>query len=247
MTSRTFQGLLSMVAASLFVSSAAMAQSKGRLPQLAGKECIRDVCLGDELGKFAPGSSVNKLQTQSNVWGRKAADVLRDMKPLYAQASDQTLALIAQEQLRSGSPVLRIPLTPAIHEALVADKVQVCGFATVRAQVENRHPEKWSLVFSALPHRFVDGRQAWVLTDIEVQIQGTFDREDLKKLSTDLANRAPSPDFFTQVVPAQGGQTVTMRWDPVAAYTGGDISYGALTEKTRQMFGCRSTDAVPSL
>lgn len=229
------------------VAGMAQTQAKGQRPQLAGTECIRDICLGDELGKFAPGTLVNKLPTQPNLWGRKTADVLREMKPLYARATEMTLTTIAQEHLRTGAPVLRVPLTPAIHETLVADKVQVCGYATLRAHVEGRSPEKWNLVFSALPQHHIDGRQAWVVTDIEVAIQGAFAQDDLKKLNADLAKRAPSPAFFTQVLPAQGGHMVTMRWDPVAAYTGGDISIGALTEKTRQVFGCRSTDAVPSL
>jgi hypothetical protein len=238
------------VGLTLLISFASgMAQSPGsvRLPALAGTECIRDICLGDELGKFTPGALVNKLPAQPNLWGRKTADVLREMKPLYARATEQTQTTIAQEHLRTGAPVLRVPLTPAIHEALVTDKVQICGFATVRAQVEGRSPEKWNLVFSALPQQHIDGRQAWVVTEIEVHIQGVFAKDDLKKLNADLAKRAPAPTFFSQALPVQGGYAVTMRWDPVAAYTGGDISIGALTEKTRQMFGCSSPDAVPSL
>lgn len=225
----------------------AQTQTMVRLPQLAGTECIRDVCLGDELSKFATGTLGNKLPTQPNLWGRKTVDVLREMKPLYARASEQTLTTIAKEHLRTGAPVLRVPLTPAIHGALVTDKVQVCGFATARAQVEGRSTEKLTLVFAALPQQNIDGRQAWVVTDIEVHLPGVFAPDDLKKLNADLAKRAPSPTFFTQVLPVQGGYAVSMRWDPVAAYTGGDISIGALTEKTRQMFGCSAADVVPSL
>jgi hypothetical protein len=238
---------VSLTLSAISVSGMAQTQPKGQVPQLAGTECIRDICLGDELGKFAPGTLVNKLPTQRNVWGRKTADVLREMKPLYARATDQTQTTIAQEHLRTGAPVLRVPLTPAIHEALVTDKVQICGFASVRAQVEGRLPEEWNLVFSAWPQHHIDGRQAWVVTNIEVHIQGVFAQDDLNRLNADLAKRAPSPSFFTQVLPVQGGTKVTMRWDPVAAFTGRDPSIGALTEKTLQMFGCSTPDALPSL
>lgn len=236
---------LTLLAAAL--SSPAQTKDKVKLPQLAGTECILDVCLGDELAKFAPGTLLNRQATQVNAWGRKTSDELRDMQPLYGRGSDQTLQAIAQEHLRTFAPVVRIPLTPAIHEALINDKVQVCGFATLWADIEGRAPEKWSLVFAALPGRQIEGRQAWMLTDITVQAPGgLFAEDDLKKLRADLAMRASHPAVLTTVAPSAQALTVSMRWDPVRAYTNTDQSMGTLSEKTRQLFGCRSSDALPA-
>lgn len=242
---KTFGVSLTLLAASL--SSTAQTQDKVQVPQLAGTECIRDVCLGDELAKFAPGLLANRQATQVNAWGRKSSDVLKEMRPLYGRASDQTLRAIAQEHLRTFASVVRIPLTPAIHEALITDKVQVCGFATLWAEIEGRAPEKWSLVFAALPGRQIEGRQAWVLTDITVQSPGgLFAEDDLKKLRADLAVRASHPAVLTTVAPSAQALTVSMRWDPVGAYTYKDPSMGTLSEKTRRLFGCRSSDALPA-
>lgn len=242
---KTFGVGLSLLVAAL----SGMAQTKGevKLPQLAGTECIRDICLGDELAKFAPGALGNKQATQVNAWGRKTADVLKDMRPLYGRASDQTRQVIALEHLRTFAPVVRVPLTPAIHEALITDKVQVCGFATVWAEIEGRAPEKWSLVFAALPGRQIEGRQAWVLTDITVQTPGgLFAEDDLKKLRAELTARASHPAVLTKVAPSAQELTVSMRWDPIGEYTFKDPSMGTLSEKTRRLFGCRSSDALPA-
>lgn len=178
---------------------------------------------------------------------RKTADVLKEMRPLYGRASEKTQLAIAQEHLRTFAPIVRVPLTPSIHEALTTDSVQVCGFATLLAEIEGQAPENWSLVFAALPGRMVDGRQAWVLTDITVQTPGAlFAEKAIQMLRADLAVRAPHPAVLTQV--ALGGQvlTVSMRWDPVGAYTLKDPSIGTLSEKTRPLFGCRSTHARPA-
>lgn len=236
---------LTLLAAAL--SGIAQAQSNVQVPRLTGTECIRDICLGDELGKFAPGTLVNRQRTQGNTFGHKIADVLKEMKPLYGRAAEETQLAIAQEHLRTFSPIVRIPMTPAIHEALVRDSVQVCGFATLWAEIEGRSPEKWSLVFAALPGRMVEGRQAWVLTNLTVQTPGGFFAgEEIRKLRDDLAARANNPAVLVSVLPSAEALTVSMRWDPVGAYLYKDPSIGSLSEKTRHLFGCRSTDALPA-
>lgn len=237
--------ILTLLAGSL--SGIAQAQSRVQLPKLAGTECIRDICLGDELGKFVPGTLVNRQPTQVNAFGRKTADVLKEMKPLYGRAAEKTQLAIAEEHLRTFSPIVRIPMTPAIHEALVSDSVEVCGFATLWAEIEGRSPEKWSLVFAALPGRQVEGRQAWALTNLTVQTPGGFfAEEEINKLRADLVARANSPAVLVSVAPSAQALTVSMRWDPVGAYTLKDPSIGALSEKSRHLFGCRSTDALPA-
>lgn len=242
---KTFGIGLTLLAAAL--SSPAQTKDKVKLPQLAGTECIRNVCLGDELAKFAPGELLNRQATQINAWGRKTSDVLKDIRPLYGRSNDQTLQAIAQEHLRTSSPVVRVPLTPEIHEALITDKVQVCGFATLWAEIEGRAPETWSLVFAALPGQQIEGRQAWVLTDITVKTPGgLFAEDDLMKLRADLAKRASHPAVLTKVAPSAQALTVSMRWDPIGTYTVKDPSIGTLSQKTRLLFGCRSADALPS-
>lgn len=229
------------------VSAEAQTQSQVQVPKLAGTECIRDVCLGDELSKFAPGTLVNRQATQVNAWGRKIPDVIKDMRPLYGRASEQTQIAIAQEQLRTLAPIVRIPVTPTIHQALVTDSVQVCGFASLWADMEGRGPEKWSLVFTALPGRKVEDRQAWVVTDITVEMSGAlFAAEELKKLREDLAARASHPAVWAKASLGEQMLTVNMRWNPVEPYLVKDPSIGTLSEKTRLLFGCRSTDALPS-
>lgn len=236
---------LTLLAAAL--AGIAYAQSTVQVPPLTGTECIRDICLGDELGKFAPGMLVNKQPTQVYAWSRKTADVLKEMKPLYGRAAEKTQLAIAQEHLRTFSPIVRIPLTPAIHEALVSDSVHVCGFASLWAEIEGRSPERWSMVFAALPGSKVEGRQAWVLTNLTVQSPGgLFAEEEIKKLRADLVARANNPSVLVSVAPSAQALTVGMRWDPVEAYTLKDPSIGALSEKSRHLFGCRSTDAVPA-
>ncbi len=236
---------LTLLAAAL--TGIAQAQSNVQVPRLTGTECIRDICLGDELGKFAPGMLGNSQRTQINAWGRTSADVLKEMKPLYGRAAEKTQLTIAQEHLRTFSPIVRIPMTPAIHEALLRDSVQVCGFATLWAEIEGRSTEKWSLVFTALPDRKVEGRQAWVLTNLTVQTPGGFFAgEEIRKLRDDLAARANNPSVLVSVSPSAQALTVSMRWDPVEAYTIKDPSIGALSEKSRHLFGCRSTDALPA-
>lgn len=236
---------LTLLAAAL--SGIAQAQSSVQVPRLTGTECIRDICLGDELGKFDPGTLVNRQRTQVNAFGRNTADVLKEMKPLYGRAAEKTQLAIAQEHLRTFSPIVRIPMTPAIHEALLSDSVQVCGFATLWAEIEGRSPEKWSLVFAALPGRMVEGRQAWLLTNLTVQTPGGFFAgEEIRKLRDDLAARANNPSVLVSVSPSAEALTVSMRWDPVGAYLYKDPSIGSLSEKTRHLFGCRSTDALPA-
>lgn len=236
---------LTLLAAAL--SGIAQAQSSVQVPRLTGTECIRDICLGDELGKFDPGTLVNRQRTQVNAFGRNTADVFKEMKPLYGRAAEKTQLAIAQEHLRTFSPIVRIPMTPAIHEALLSDSVQVCGFATLWAEIEGRSPEKWSLVFAALPGRMVEGRQAWLLTNLTVQTPGGFFAgEEIRKLRDDLAARANNPSVLVSVSPSAEALTVSMRWDPVGAYLYKDPSIGSLSEKTRHLFGCRSTDALPA-
>ena len=98
-----------------------------------------------------------------------------------------------------------------------------------------------------MPDRKVEGRQAWVLTDLTVQTPGGFfAEEEIKKHRADLVARTNNPAVLVQVVPSAQALTVSMRWDPVGAYTTKDPSIGALSEKSRHLFGCRSTDALPA-
>ncbi len=65
------------------------------IPKLSGKECIRDLCLGDELGKFKPGYFQHNMRLVPPTF-RKQADVLKEMGPLYAKASDKSRELISR-------------------------------------------------------------------------------------------------------------------------------------------------------
>lgn len=214
------------------------------IPKLSGKECIRDLCLGDELGKFKPGYFQHNMRLVPPTF-RKQADVLKEMGTLYTKASDKTLELISREVHARASHVSMIPLTPEIHEALLTDQVHVCSFLDLVSAVEGRSPEKWEVTFRAMPGQFVDMRQAWVITEIKAEIPGVFPPVEVQKLRKDLDGRTKFPTF-SSVIEGTSELYLKLGWFPLKQPGSNSDAKGMPSPQSRVIYGCDSLSKLPS-
>lgn len=214
------------------------------IPKLSGKECIRDLCLGDELGKFKPGYFQHNMRLVPPTF-RKQADVLKEMGPLYMRASDKTRELISHEVHARASHVSLVPLNPEIHEALLTDQVHVCSFLDLVTAVEGRSPEKWEVTFRAMPGQFIDKRQAWVITEIKVEIPGVFPPAEVRKLRKDLDGRTKYPTF-SSVIEGTSELYLKMGWFPLTQPGSTSDAKGMPSEQARVVYGCDSMSTLPS-
>ncbi len=213
------------------------------IPKLSGKECIRDLCLGDELGKFKPGYLQHNMRLVPPTF-RKQADVLKEMGPLYAKASDKTRELISREVHARATHVSMVPLNPEIHDALLTDQVHVCSFLDLVTAVEGRSPEKWEVTFRAMPGQFVNERQAWVITEIKVEIPGVFAPAEVQKLRKDLGSRAKYPTF-SSVIEGTTELYLKMGWFPLMQPGSNGDAKGMPSQLARVVYGCDATSKLP--
>lgn len=233
---------LSAAAALLVILSPAFAQSKPIQPPppLTGKECIQQFCLGAELGDFSPGVFEHTTRHLTRIPLEPRSTVLRKLGTLYENASPQTLDELADELYATGEPMLRTPMSPTIHKALIEDEVRICGLAELRTSVAGRPNERWSIIFNAVPGSMVGKRQGWFLTSIEVETMGSFSNDHMRAQRATL-NELAKPNAQARVGPRPKGMFASMFWNPIRPLVGNDTSVGSLSAKTRQMFGCKLT------
>lgn len=217
------------------------------VPKLTGKECLRNFCLGDELGKFKPGTFDHGLPTlRLGAMIRKPADVHKNLAPRFAEVAPELLdEIVYATHTTHASIRYNMALTPKIHAGLLEGATRVCEPLDLVTRVADIDDGQWTVVFRAAPQQMVNGRQAWILTSVETTTTGVFTDAQIKTLSEQLKPRAPG---MVHVARSMHGISTRMAWVPFATQgsTGrSDFQVPGQTNAHRLVYGCLSQSALP--